>query len=333
MYKKPLLVISVLALLLTFSEILLRLQGFQHRQGGISQGVQIMPNHLLAFDSLLGIRTVPGKYDVALLNKRFVITVDSEGHRITGPKSRSTDTGITHIFFLGGPSTFGFGINDSETYPWYVQESLPGYDIKNISMLHFGLAENYVQLTQLTKLNSGDIIVYVYHSSQDSRGAKLFDKHRNLLPDLDSVVPNYHYLLIDSNLKTHLHKYKHYSIPFSNCLALSNYFEETINSVSNNNDAAHEITEKALLAMNNFCERKNCRFILIYRRDNKYNQETIKFCREHGIKAASISADISLRRSGQTSLGDSNKNFAGQLVNYLVTCKFIYSTGTQTNLR
>ena len=200
-------------------------------------------------------------------------------------------------------------------------------------MLHFGLAENYVQLTQLTNLNSGDVVVYVYHSSQDSRGAKLFDKHRNLLPDLDSVVPNYHYLLIDSNLKTHLHKYKHYSIPFSNCLVLSNYLEETINSVSNNNDAAHGITEKALLAMNSFCERKNCQFILIYRKDNKYNQETIKFCEQHGIKAAFIAADISLKRSGQSPLSTSNKIFATQLVAYLVNGKIIDSSGIETNLR
>jgi hypothetical protein len=91
MLKKILIVISVLAIFLASAEILLRFQGLH--PGPHSQGLQIQPNHLLVFDSLLGLKVVPGKYEVTLLNKQFAITIDSDRHRITGPKNLETDTG------------------------------------------------------------------------------------------------------------------------------------------------------------------------------------------------------------------------------------------------
>ena len=333
MSRKILIAVSCLVLLCASSEILLRFKGFKPRGAISGQGLKVTPSHLLVFDSLLGLKMVPGKYTITQLGKQFIVTIDSSGHRVANSYISAPAENQGRVFFLGGPSTFGYGINDSETYPAYVQALIPRYDVRNIAMIHFGLAENYVQLTQLTNLHRGDVVVYVYHSVQDARGAKLFQKHKNILPEIDSVVPNYHYLVIDSNLKTHLHKINHKPVALSGYLALSNYLEELANASSNDYDAAHEITEKALLEMNRFCQERGCHFALIYRRTNKYNQETLKFCHDHGITAILISADISLKHADKQPLNITNKIFAGHVVNYLISQKIIDTVAPTGNLR
>lgn len=99
------------------------------------------PSHFIG-DDLLGYAVAPGSamtsykaidgrvaYDV-------VYTIDAEGHRIT--PSSSPDATRDVVIFFGCSNTFGEGVHDDETLPYYVGLNLQDHAIINAAFRGYG---------------------------------------------------------------------------------------------------------------------------------------------------------------------------------------------------
>ena len=318
---KKILIITSSAFLLIFIilEVGLRLSGLQPGKNKNTSNLQITPPELFKADSVLGFKMNPGKYHFKQFSSEYDMTINAAGHRVVAAPDSVSAGNKPRIIFLGGPSTFGHGVNDNETYPYFMQRRLAGYDIINLGQLNVGLAESYVQVSSLKDLKKGDVVVYAYHWRHDDRAKQLLKKFNNAGPNLVDLVKQYSYITLDDNLEPHLHKFRQQSLPFSRYSALINYLEEAYNAKLNYSEGTHGQAEKAIAAMAQICGNKGCKFLLVYWRKDEYMDGTLNYCRKNGVTAIHFPAHISFTHAGDhVPIRDSNIAFADSLINHLI---------------
>jgi hypothetical protein len=92
-------------------------------------------------DPLLGWTLNPGPYRHRLVGKDGAVLFDveygvaSDGHRRTSAKPPDS---APVVIATGCSFTFGHGIGDQETWPWQLQERLPGYHVVNVGVMAYG---------------------------------------------------------------------------------------------------------------------------------------------------------------------------------------------------
>lgn len=90
---------------------------------------------------------------------RFAVTFDHRGtayytnlpngNRITRPMETYAQSSSQPAIWLFGCSfTYGWGLNDAETFPWKLQERLPGYDVQNFGVYGYGTIHSLRQLEE-----------------------------------------------------------------------------------------------------------------------------------------------------------------------------------------
>ena len=74
------------------------------------------------------------------------------------------------IVFIGDSFTFGEGLDDEETLPWRLQESLPDRNVINHGVGGYGTCQAMLRLSQLQpSLSDGDIVVYGLSAFHEER--------------------------------------------------------------------------------------------------------------------------------------------------------------------
>ncbi len=318
--------IGVLVLL----EVGFRAFGFRTKDTSGKSAMHILPNTMFSNDSVFGVRMNPGHYIVYQPHTQYSVTIETSGHRATSDNDSNSYSKHPAIVFLGGPSMFGHGVDDNETCPYFLQSVLPKYKVRNLASLKSGLADNYVELSHLTNLQSDDLVVYVYQSIHDNRG-KMFNRKSFSIANSNLPLRQFQYLTLDSNLSVHFNDYSHVTFPFNNYSATINFLENNYNNyITRASVESHSIAERTILAMNDWCKRQNCNFVLVYWFNDKYTNQTLEFCRQHNIKAMLVKGDIRFKQTGgHQSLADSNKAFADSLINRFVSGRLIDTSQNQ----
>ena len=131
---------------------------FEFTTGGESGGVSFSGEHpraLFERDDWLGYRPVPNTQVIASrkaaeeLLYRVHYSIDSVGRRVTPVDPLSPHP--EYILFFGGSYTFGEGVNDDQTMPYYVSALAPAYRAYNYG------AGGYGPQQMLAKLQSEDM--------------------------------------------------------------------------------------------------------------------------------------------------------------------------------
>lgn len=114
-------------------------------------------------DERLGFRSSAGTFHIRLTlpdtpgEWRFIATVGKDGNRVCGPRPPASPR--REIWVFGCSCTWGWGVNDSETYPWLVQQRFPDYLVRNFAVSGYGQVQQLVQLEEaLTKENKPPIV-------------------------------------------------------------------------------------------------------------------------------------------------------------------------------
>ena len=106
------------------SEIILRLKGFQPGRAVAPVLIKVNPGgKLYVIDPTLGFANIPGKLTVTLSDGySFKVTNLPSTHRITYPLSTYGEAGQKEeIWIFGCSYTYGWSLNDQETFPWLLQ--------------------------------------------------------------------------------------------------------------------------------------------------------------------------------------------------------------------
>ncbi|MFK7806402.1 MAG: SGNH/GDSL hydrolase family protein [Saprospiraceae bacterium] len=98
-------------------------------------------------DSLLGYKHCLGGFDFLLKgNYQFSVSHDENTFRKTSNAFESSKENRPEIWLLGCSFTYGWSLNDKETFAWCLQEKLNQYKIVNLGVNGYGTLHFYLQL-------------------------------------------------------------------------------------------------------------------------------------------------------------------------------------------
>ncbi len=106
--------------------------------------VKAEPNHAYIGHETFGIRLNPGNYKITLNDKVIFTTAHNLGgvRKTLGAKS----LGKPSVVFLGCSFTYGYGVNDNNTFASYIQGMFPDENVLNLGVIGYGTIQSYLQL-------------------------------------------------------------------------------------------------------------------------------------------------------------------------------------------
>ncbi|OQC34306.1 MAG: hypothetical protein BWX66_01848 [Deltaproteobacteria bacterium ADurb.Bin058] len=111
----------------------------------------------LTHNPYLGLDVKPNYKDFDA--KRRLASTDSHGFRSKYERSKTKDPSRLRILAVGDSFTFGFGANDDETFPAYLETIYEDVEAINAGVLSFGLDQIYLKAGMLTKEFSPDVLL------------------------------------------------------------------------------------------------------------------------------------------------------------------------------
>lgn len=125
--------------------------------------------HFFKKDPLLGYSMQAGKLKVRMDGTHeFDASHGKDLYRLTSYAPDTADR--PEIWIFGCSFTYGWGVNDSENYPWYLQEMLPDYTIRNYGVSGYGTYQNLLEFErQLSQGKKPALVVLAYGSFHEQR--------------------------------------------------------------------------------------------------------------------------------------------------------------------
>lgn len=145
--KKPLLIIFGVVVGLVTGELLVRLSGTRPAYTeDNTNSLNIEPKIFFIGDSILGWKMIEGNYNF-LFNDIFLFSCTNtpEGYRITSMDTPKIDCD-TSIYLYGCSYTYGFGVADTASYPYQLQNLYANYEVKNRAVPGYGLCQMFLTL-------------------------------------------------------------------------------------------------------------------------------------------------------------------------------------------
>lgn len=123
-------------------EVLLRLFGYSPYNVHRERPIEIHGKKAVVSDPILGYRNASGIFDFKYPSgRKFTVRHDDFGAR---NPNFMTDPDIS---FYGCSFTYGYGVNDTETYPYFVGE-LSGKKVRNAGCNGYGLTQAYLKMQE-----------------------------------------------------------------------------------------------------------------------------------------------------------------------------------------
>jgi hypothetical protein len=297
MFKKLLILFSVLLLSLSIGEIVLRQMGYRpdyYDDSPITRRYIDM-NHRRYFypDSSLGWRLAPGHYYLPLEdNKYSEATHDSLGYRISSPGSLSSGLNAQKLFLLGCSFTYGVYLRDSESLAYRIQDSLPEVHVYDMAVPAYGDIQSLISLRQ--SIAGGlipNIVILDYSDIHDERNFFSREWQKKLSHERLSfsgiVVPEGR--ISAGRLLVQYGKLDYRAMPLSKYSVLANMADDAMNNIRDDRMSASEVSYQTILAMAQTCREINARFIVagidnddktisMLHRCQKAKIETINLC-------------------------------------------------------
>lgn len=140
-------------------EIAFRIMGYQHFKND-DYSIQSTPKNAFVGHPKLGIQLNPGTYQINV-NKGLAFEARHLGNHsryVAGRKQAHSD-----VLLLGCSFTYGFGVNDDQTFASILQEAYPETGIQNAGVVGYGSVQSLMQLKE--QLEAGHLKVALLHFS------------------------------------------------------------------------------------------------------------------------------------------------------------------------
>ena len=332
MLKKTGMAALVCVVLLALTETGFRLAGMRPYEPYVRK-MNIEPYSPYVYDSVTGYKLAPGRFTFFDEGSSFTATHDAKGFRITADSITATDS-VPTINFFGGPATYGYGVNDNESFPYVFQTMLPCYKVNNYAVPGFGIMGNYLNLIQTPHVKPGDLFVLIYNPDANSRPSRGWEKaiyasvQNGLMKNLHLVRPNI-------ALQPVVEKYEYQICPLSYYSAAINFAEDYYNYYHDTH-SGNETAQKAFVAMHEWCKARGATFVLVGRKRNPECLDMLSFCNKHGVKTASlVKQKISFNIGNHGNINEkafkerklATSRFCNDIIDYLKAEKLI-ATGT-----
>lgn len=252
-------------------------------------------------DTDLGYTHLPGKFKITLKKKlTFVTTHRKDTLRITHPRGQDADfAGKEKIWILGCSITHGWCLNDNETYPWLLQESIPQYEIVNFGVSGYGTVHSLIQLQKALKtMPKPKLVILTYAAFHDSRNS-FSPARRRIVSAWNFLGPiTQPYASLDKKGRLQLHradKVVYSPWPLARVSALVNYLEEKhIAKESDQNPYFFRISRALIKRISNICKKEGITMIVAgIKEKNSRMRRMLRIYKDRKIPGVDISVDLS----------------------------------------
>jgi hypothetical protein len=300
--KKILFIVSYLLFLSAFiiitSEIILRVKGFKPWRKAVAHLTVRPGGKLYAKNSTLGYVPIPGEFTITLPDGyQFRATHLPDTHRITHPLS-TYDRGRQKegIWIFGCSFTYGWSLNDQETFPWILQERFPEYEFVNFGVGGYGTVQSLLQLREaLAKGQVPKMVILVFGNFHDERNILARSWQKEFAPYNKLGTLEYPYARLDQNgkLNYYMGKVEFREFPFMQYSALANFAEIIYEKLQNHYRRIDEVTKDLLLEFANTAIKR--KILVVIADICHYKDPYLSFAQENGFKAVDISVDPKIK--------------------------------------
>ena len=281
----------------TSAEIVLRVAGYKPWQiENVDVAVEPKGNFFTK-DSELGYKHLPGKFKVTLNgNYSFNATHFNNSLRITHPLNTYNQfSKKPEIWIFGCSFTYGWSLNDSETYPWLLQEKLPKYEIVNFGVNGYGTLHSLIQFKEALKQgNKPKIAVIAYAGFHDRRNTLLRARRKQMAAwnKLGILLQPDARLNGENNFTYKMAKLEYREFPLMRVSALSHFLEVNYNQFEEGLYRSHEVSKAIIEEFNRVAEAKGVKLVVVG--INSGSAKMLQELSQEGIATADISVDLKI---------------------------------------
>jgi lysophospholipase L1-like esterase len=260
----------------------------------------------------------------------FYIQINQQGYRVTSHNNMNCDKGKKRIMIFGDSFTQGSGLNDHQTYPFIIQDSLKNYFVQNYGISGYGVANVHKLLTEKYLPDSGDICIYSYFFQHNNRYERRVLKMMYAHPE---VMGSLGYLLLREKDGAIVHEFVLYDYNMcflSSYSALANLIEDKWNNYldTKENIESEKLAYKAVNDMNEICKNNGANFVLAGIQSQDGTEKMLEHCKALGIRFLDISVNLNDTTFNQMPYDNhpnakSNQIFAERIIKYLRTNSLI----------
>lgn len=288
-------------------EIILRMFGFVPHQLNIKVPANGSKTHFDFSDSL-GYCLNPDTFHSQVGLQQVTFTHLDSGRRKTF-KSRVEK--LPEIWFMGCSYTYGYNLDDKETYPYLIDSAINKYHFINMGCPGDGTLHQYLRLkkhlSKTTNFPSAVIVNYVAFSNPRNcmnpiykqtlrdayyalRESRFYDKVKNKTfckfpfinpKDTMGIVS---YMSLNSIMGSEFPLIRH--------SAFANTINNSINNFLSNPDKEKEISFGILKQISNLCKKNNINYFVSYLEPQGTNSNLLTYCRANQISTINLSINF-----------------------------------------
>jgi hypothetical protein len=289
-------------LLITISEIILRCKGVEPWQT-FRLDIKVNPKgHLFVGSPALGYINAPGVFNITLADGySFKVTNLPNTHRITHPlNTYGAKRTKGEIWIFGCSFTYGWSLNDQETFPWLLQERFPEYEMVNFGVDGYGTVQSLIQLREA--LAGGRVpkaIILNFASWHDERNIFSRNWQRTIiaLKNFGQLFYPYARLGRDGKLNYYLGEVNYHPFPLMGYSALMNFIEQSYDKLEERYYCITDVTKALLLEFAHTAQKEHIPVVIAGITHSKGTRKMLSYVRENGFKAVDISVDLSIKEN------------------------------------
>ena len=279
------------------AELMARCAGYQpFRPGEIRISVE-PGGRLYQRHSELGYVALPGTLRVALRDGySFRVTHLPDGRRITRPlETYGSPRTKPEIWVFGCSYTYGWSLNDEETYPWLVQEGLLGHEVVSFGLNGYGTVQSLIQFRQAIRdRGAPQVAILGYLSMHDQRNTMSRGFRKRLVPWQGQgiiAVPSAE-LSADGSIVLRVDDVCYREWPAMQHSSLVHLLEDTYyNRIAALLARSRSVTKGAIAEFSRLASRNRVQLVVAGIGPDEATREMLADCRRKGILTVDISVD------------------------------------------
>ncbi|HXV44819.1 MAG TPA: SGNH/GDSL hydrolase family protein [Anaerolineae bacterium] len=249
----------------------------------------------------LGYTHLPGEFKVTLPDGYgFKVTHLPNTLRITHPLD-TYGVGLRkdELWIFGCSFTYGWTLNDEETYPWLLQQQLPEVEVVNFGVSGYGTLQSFIQFQEaLAARPKPRLVIIAYASFHDQRNTLLRLRSKQIVPwnKLGPIVQPYATIDEKGLLNYAMAEMSYREFPLMRTSALMNFIETTYDyKVEDAFYNSHTVTQAIIKEFHQLAKEQGIELVVVGLLPDRLTTDTLAYSAGQGIMTADISVDLSRR--------------------------------------
>jgi hypothetical protein len=294
---------SLLVLFSLAAEIILRLKG-EHPWNIEKINIVVEPGgKFFTKHPILGYANLPGKFKVVLpTSYSFNATHLDNTLRITHPLDTYNTENKDEIWIFGCSYTYGWSLNDDETYSWFLQERMPQYEIINFGVNGYGTAHSLVQFREALKTRPKPKFAIIgYAHFHNERNTFLRSRRKQIVPGnkLGPLVQPYALINDNGELTLAWDKIDYWEFPFMRHSAFIHSLEKQYNRFEGllEYDYSRDVTRALIKEFANLARTKGIELVITGLLASTETRQMLRYATNEGIITIDMGVNFNIREN------------------------------------